>query len=588
MNKCNCNKPKCEPSKCRTDGFVFRKVVIPAQLGDDITGQDKPENGAMTNSFVTYEANGAQYIYDSFGVYTKFNGGEATVPVLSVNGKIGNVILTTSDLENDSDYVTGTYVDEAISEEATLREGEDERIERKVDDVADDLEAESTARSDADRQLILDLGDETTARQGADNSLQGQIDAITASSDVTDIVGTYAELQAYDTSTLGDKDIIKVLQDESQNDETTYYRWSTATQTFTLIGEEGPYYTKSAADAKFQDKLTAGANITIGANNEISATDTTYTAGANIQITGTTISATDTTYSDFTGTDGTASGTSGLVPAPSALDIDKYLKSDGTWDTVAAGPTVVQTIGTSTTDVMSQVAVSGLIYPTDQLSVLSKNICIGGGTARSASDNIAIGREASIPYGDSNIAIGFHAQITGFSRNYSTAIGRYSNVSTDWGTAIGAGAQASSQYSTSLGDHSRTSRQYEVSIGSGQAGDAATYKERYLANVKDPSLAQDAATKNYVDTVAVGTEESLTIATTDWTVLSGASPYDYSATVTVATTIGANSTVELVNDQAVLFGTYGFAIGAISGQDVTIYSIGQPDASVTLTIKVRS
>lgn len=85
-----------------------------------------------------------------------------------------------------------------------------------------------------------------------------------------------------------------------------------------------------------------------------------------------------------------------------------------------------------------------------------------------------------------------------------------------------------------------------------------------------------------------GTEEALTIATTDWTALSNASPYDYSATVTAITTIGANSTVELVNDQAVLFGTYGFAIGAISGQDVTIYSIGQPDTSVTLTIKVRS
>ena len=567
MNTCDCNKPKCAPSKCRTDGFVFRKVVIPAQLGDDKTGQEKPENGAMTNSFVTYEANGAQYIYDSFGVYTKFSG-EVEVPVLSVNGKTGHVVLTTSDLENDSDYVTGSYVAEAISEEATLREGEDERIEGKVDAVADDLEAEATARSDADRQLSLDIGDETTARQGADNNLQSQIDAITASSDVTDIVGTYAELQAYDTSTLGDKDIIKVLQDESQNDETTYYRWSTATQTFTLIGEEGPYYTKSAADTKFQDKLTAGSNITINANNEISATDTTY--------------------SDFTGTDGTAPGTSGLVPAPSALDVDKYLKSDGTWDTVAAGPTVVQTIGTSTTDVMSQAAASELIYPISQLGNVKKNICIGGGTAIYAADNIAIGRQSYITSGDENTAIGFHAQVAGFATNYSTAIGRYSNVSADWGTAIGAGAQVPNSYSTSLGDHSRTSRAYEVSIGSGQAGDAATYKERYLANVKDPSLAQDAATKNYVDTVAIGTEEALTIATTDWAALSGASSYNYSATVTAATTIGATSTVELVNDQAVLFGTYGFAIGAISGQDVTIYSIGQPDASVTLTIKVRS
>lgn len=49
-----------------------------------------------------------------------------------------------------------------------------------------------------------------------------------------------------------------------------------------------------------QDKLTAGANIDI-TSNIISATDTTYTAGTNVQISaGNIISATDTTYSAAT------------------------------------------------------------------------------------------------------------------------------------------------------------------------------------------------------------------------------------------------------------------------------------------------
>lgn len=49
-----------------------------------------------------------------------------------------------------------------------------------------------------------------------------------------------------------------------------------------------------------QDKLTAGANVDI-TSNVISATDTTYTAGANVQISsGNVISATDTTYSNAT------------------------------------------------------------------------------------------------------------------------------------------------------------------------------------------------------------------------------------------------------------------------------------------------
>lgn len=64
---------------------------------------------------------------------------------------------------------------------------------------------------------------------------------------------------------------------------------------------------------------------------------TTYTAGTNIQITNNEISATDTTYSAFQGTDGTEAGSSGLVPAPAASDTNKYLKSDGTWATVSGG-----------------------------------------------------------------------------------------------------------------------------------------------------------------------------------------------------------------------------------------------------------
>lgn len=61
----------------------------------------------------------------------------------------------------------------------------------------------------------------------------------------------------------------------------------------------------------------------------------TYTAGTNITIEGDTISATDTTYNVFEGTDGINDGTTGLVPAPTTSDVDKYLSSDGTWKAVA-------------------------------------------------------------------------------------------------------------------------------------------------------------------------------------------------------------------------------------------------------------
>jgi hypothetical protein len=101
-----------------------------------------------------------------------------------------------------------------------------------------------------------ELGNETTARENADIGLQGQIDAITSSSDVKDIVGTYTELQNYDTSTLGNDDIIKVLQDSTHNEAMTYYRWviSGSSGSWQYVGQEGPYYTKSETETLLSAK----------------------------------------------------------------------------------------------------------------------------------------------------------------------------------------------------------------------------------------------------------------------------------------------------------------------------------------------
>lgn len=109
------------------------------------------------------------------------------------------------------------------------------------------------------------------------NELQAQIDTITASSDVTDIVGTYTQLLAYNTSTLQNNDIVKVLQDENRNDETTYYRWviTNNTGSWNLIGEEGPYYTIAAADAKFVSQTTTVNGHALNSNITISAGDIT-------------------------------------------------------------------------------------------------------------------------------------------------------------------------------------------------------------------------------------------------------------------------------------------------------------------------
>ncbi len=99
-----------------------------------------------------------------------------------------------------------------------------------------------------------------------DNNLQSQIDAIVASSDVFDIVGTYAELQAYDISSVPVNDIIKVLVDSTHANAATYYRCieTAGVKSWSYIGSEGASYTKAETNTLLntkQNTLVSGTNI---------------------------------------------------------------------------------------------------------------------------------------------------------------------------------------------------------------------------------------------------------------------------------------------------------------------------------------
>lgn len=78
------------------------------------------------------------------------------------------------------------------------------------------------------------------------------IENIDLKSDVVDIVHTHADLESYDTSTLTADDIIKVLQDETHDNASSYYRWNTV---FEYVGSEGPYYTQTQVDEKLDNKV---------------------------------------------------------------------------------------------------------------------------------------------------------------------------------------------------------------------------------------------------------------------------------------------------------------------------------------------
>lgn len=321
--------------------------------------------------------------------------------------------------------------------------------------------------------------------------VEDEVEEMKSNPDVADIVGTYADLQAYDKSKLTDKDIIRVLADETHNDDSTYYRYDKSTNTFTYIGESKQ-------------------------------------------------------YTNFVGTDGTTAGTSGLVPAPATTDEGKYLKADGTWGTVQAGPTVVQTTGTSTTQVMSQNATTSMVYAdpsakkrikmgasatiiSDSTKVATSignrakatganSIAISGNkdydATASGTTSIMIGRGSASNTG--SVAIGM-ATASGqnsicISADNTTASGMYA-VAID-GTVGGMGSVAigvessvaTAAGSVALGACSSVTTKGTVGIGTTNTNygyNSSNY--RLLTGLYDPQNAHDAATKGYVDANAGST-----------------------------------------------------------------------------------
>ena len=186
-----------------------------------------------------------------------------------VNANDDTLINTTErviNLEQDADTRIGN-MEQAIvdfGEDITQMQNDIEGIENNIDNIEENTYTKSEVYTKEETDNVVNnavgtisnnLQIEETARQNADINLQNQIDSIVASSDVVDIVGTYQELLNYDTSHLGDNDIIKVLVDNTHNNATSYFRFKKSTNTWQYIGSEGPYYTKSETDTLLNGKV---------------------------------------------------------------------------------------------------------------------------------------------------------------------------------------------------------------------------------------------------------------------------------------------------------------------------------------------
>ena len=272
--------------------------------------------------------------------------------------------------------------------------------------------------------------------------VEDDVEEIKNNPDVVDIVATYADLQAYDTSKLTDKDVIRVLADETHNGDSTYYRFNKSDGTFTYIGESKQ-------------------------------------------------------YTDFTGTDGTSAGANGLVPAPTVADAGKFLNANGSWETVQAGPTVVQTTGTSTTDVMSQKTVTDLLFNNN-----NKNMVQIGSSASSTGgsyfQSVAIGRSAEATAQDTT-AIG--SINTKALASYAVAVGTSAYTNAQYGTALGTHSEARYKGSVGLGAYSSPAAVGAVDIGSTDTSCGYnTSKYRLLTGLYDGQSAHDAVTLGQLNT----------------------------------------------------------------------------------------
>lgn len=142
---------------------------------------------------------------------------------------------------------------------------------------------------------------------------------------------------------------------------------------------------------------------------------------------------------------------------------------------------------------------------------------------------------------------------------------------------------------TTIGEQDKALANLRINVTNAQTAietntdDIAETKSRVTVNEEDIVVLENKVTSLESN---VGVVEEATLPSGGWSPVSNVSPYTYSSTITLSSLSATSSSIELINDQPVLFSAHGFAIASVSGSNVVVYSIGQPTADVTLTFEV--
>lgn len=371
---CSCLPPKVVP--VQTDGcpILFRRVEIPASVGDETT--DPPVAGKYRNVLLVYEATGSAFLYSSDGIPTqlpqKGEPGEAG-PVGPAGpagpagpqgpqgergpqgiqgeqgpqgpaGEDGAGIEVTGSVATYADLPSGlTPADEGkgyyVESEGRLYIWNGTSFPADGDGV----HIQGPQGPQGVQGVQGEQGPQGVQGPAGANGADGVSPTATVTQTATGATITITDAQGTTTANITNGTDANVpiattsVAGKVKPDGTTI----TVAADGTISSAAG--YVLPAATTTTLGGVIVGNNLSIDANGILSATDTTYTAGTNVQISaGNVISATDTTYSTMTGATSSAAGTSGLVPAPAAGDNTKVLRGDGTWGTVTTNALLIK------------------------------------------------------------------------------------------------------------------------------------------------------------------------------------------------------------------------------------------------------
>lgn len=204
-------KDRCPKVDCgdKCSDVPFRKVNIPASMGDDTDGEYAPENGLYKNALVEYEANGALYIYSSDGIFTKLGyntqGGEVSKSYVDIqDGRVRDAALAYTDeasalIQSTAKNYTDMQVGYAESRAKTYADDKDALVLQAAKDYTDAHSGQGgVSQQYVDDQDAATLNSAesfaTNAAQTAAGNVQSNLNALSNSLASVATTGLYSDL----------------------------------------------------------------------------------------------------------------------------------------------------------------------------------------------------------------------------------------------------------------------------------------------------------------------------------------------------------------------------------------------------------